>query len=139
VEGFTSRDTASLRIRGRAGALPVHTAKISVHSHAATDARRLLRFVSAQRQKRASQSTAINICAQLSLDDPFFDATFASSRSRQDAFAMFVSRPSEARAGTQGWINRGAHEHFAFLRWVPGQARDTRRAEGQLRPSKISH
>ena len=51
------------------------------------NARRLLRFVRAQRQKCAALSTAINIRAQLSLDATHFDATFAPSRSRQGAFA----------------------------------------------------
>ena len=41
------------------------------------NARRLLRFVRAQRQKCAALSTAINIRAQLSLDATHFDATFA--------------------------------------------------------------
>src|SRR6185436_7362453 len=50
-------------------------------------ARRLLRFMRAPRPPRAAPSTPINNRAHLSLDDPFFDATFALSRSRQGAFA----------------------------------------------------
>jgi hypothetical protein len=51
------------------------------------NARRPLRFVCAQRQKRAALSTAINNRAQLSLDDSNFDATFALSRSLKGALA----------------------------------------------------
>ena len=47
----------------------------------------LLHFLWAPSPRRASLSPGMNNRAHLSLDDPFFDATFAPSRSRQGAFA----------------------------------------------------